>query len=97
MTTTVIYTCDICQQPQKGRHENGGFPPLWTVTIGCRPIDHQSQYHGTIHEQGAEMCTECLDRLGIRKPLLRAEGEQKAPTLEDMIRAIVREAQQEGE
>lgn len=91
MTTQVIYTCDRCQKPAASRHENGGFPPLWIVSIHCEPIDHRSQYHRPATYQTAELCPPCVDELRIMKPLLAAEAEQKAPTLDDMVRAIIRE------
>lgn len=97
MTTTVIYICDRCKQEAKSRHDNGGYPPLWMVSILCEPIDHRSQYHSPNKYQTAELCPACVAALGIMKPLLRAETDPPAPTLDDMIRAIVREEQQSGE
>ena len=91
MTTAIIYTCDRCGVHPKGRNENGGQPPLWIVTIGCAPIDNQREYLGMVHQQRAEFCNTCLVELSIKKPLLRAETKEKPPSIEDMIRAIVRE------
>lgn len=91
MATAVIYTCDRCQKPAKSRHENGGFPPLWVVSIICQPIDSMDRYITPMTHQKAEICPDCVDELRIRKPLLHGEAEEKAPTLDDMIRAIVRE------
>lgn len=93
MTTQVIYTCDRCKKPAADRHENGGYPPLWVVSLTCEPIDHRSQYGTPSRYQTAELCPTCVDELRIMKPLLRAESEEKPPTLDDMIRAIVREEQ----
>lgn len=97
MTTEIIYTCDRCKQPAKSRHDNGGYPPLWVVSLICEPIDHRVQYTTPSRYQTAELCPACVDALGIMKPFLRGEAEQKAPTLDDMIRAIVRDEQQNQE
>lgn len=97
MTTTIIYTCDRCQKPAKSRHENGGYPPLWIVAITCEPIDHRSQYVTPTKYQASELCPDCVEELGIMKPLLRGEAEQRAPTLDDMVRAIIRDVQENGE
>lgn len=91
MTTEIIYTCDRCKNPAQTRHENGGFPPLWVVSIICEPIDYRAQYTTPSRHQTAELCPACVAELRIMKPLLRAETQEKAPTLDDMIRAIIRD------
>jgi len=97
MTTTIAYTCDICKQAAKSRHENGGYPPLWIVSITCMPIDERHQYIEPTRYQHTEMCNDCVKRLGIHKPLLAADIEAKPPTIEDMIREIVRSEQEREE
>lgn len=92
MTTEIVYTCDRCKKPAASRHENGGFPPLWVVSIHCAPIDSMDRYHKSAYQK-AELCPPCVDELRIMKPLLAADVEQPAPTLDDMVRAIVREEQ----
>lgn len=96
MTTAIIYTCDRCQKPAKSRHDNGGYPPLWVISLICEPIDHRAQYTTPSRYQTTEMCRDCVDELGIMTPLLRGETEEKAPTIDDMVRAIVRDTQENG-
>lgn len=96
MTTTIIYTCDRCQKPAKSRLENGGDPPLWAVFIVCEPIDHRAQYTTPSKYQTRDMCQDCVDKLGIMTPLLRGEVATAAPTIDDMVRAIIRDTQENG-
>lgn len=95
MTTQVIYTCDRCQKPQQTRIENGGYPPLWVVSIICAPIDQTYQYTTPSKYQTQELCRPCVDELGIMLPLIRAVTEERPVTLDDMIRNIVGQALQE--
>jgi hypothetical protein len=87
MATNVTYTCDRCNKSDTKLK-------LWEVSIGCEPIGdyaYRMQFHTIIKRQKAEWCESCIKEMNIFVPLHRADIEQKGPTIEDIIREIVRE------
>lgn len=90
---TVTVKCDLCGEEPPKRIDTG-LPQTWIVSITCKPDDyHRSQYHLIQREQQAEWCSKCVERMGVRRPLVRADEPPVKPTLESIIREIVREEQ----
>lgn len=91
MSTKTIYKCDLCGEFPKGRLENGGYPPLWEISIVRRPIDALSRYHEPTNLPSAEWCQDCMDKMQIPRPIIIADVKPDAPTLEQIVRKIVQE------
>ena len=94
MTVTVTCKCDRCDEVQQSRLDSGGFTPLWNIAITCEPIDLRDKYVYSTRHQSAQWCNKCVEGMGVRRPLIAADVENKPPTLEDIIRDIVRQEQQ---
>lgn len=87
MAVHVKKVCDRCSE-EVGK--------LWWVGIVCEPLgtyEERRAYHTIQRRQSAEWCEDCVNKMNVLKPLLRAEEEAKAPTIEDIVRAIVKEEQ----
>jgi len=82
-----ILTCDRCRKKVDNLSEVGA---------GIRSL-HYGSYGGgdtyVVHQFGAEWCLECCIEMGIAKPRKESSAQpiQPFPTLEDMIREIIRE------
>jgi len=83
-----ILTCDRCKKE---------VDKLSEVGAGIR--SHQYSSYGitgdayVVHQLGAEWCLDCCIEMGIAKPCKESSAQpiQPSPTLEDMIREIIRE------
>jgi hypothetical protein len=90
MATKVILTCDRCKQTTE---------KLWEIGITCEPLGdyvYRSQFHVIRKQQKTEWCEPCVKEMDINRPLLRAQTITPSPTIEDMIREIVRSEQNGG-
>jgi len=97
MPVITKYVCDRCDKERLGRHENGGHPPLFHIQVTCEPIDqHKGQYYIPTKWLQAYWCAPCVEQVGVTRPtILRAESDPKSPTLEDLVREIVRQEREE--
>lgn len=86
----VIVTCDRCGKEPPKRIETGK-PQTWKVAITCMPDDvHMPLFHHLQRYQEAEWCTECVEEMKVKIPLVRADEQPQKSTLEECIREIVR-------
>lgn len=90
----VTYKCDRCGEGQESRVESGGFPPLWEISILCEPIDSHVRYH-PLKRQSAQWCNSCVEKMQVIRPLIAADAPTPAPTIEDIIRDLVKQEQSE--
>lgn len=95
MSTTVIYKCDRCGKESTNEKEID----LAIVGIGVKREKYSSypehNYDLADHcNRETEMCGACRIELGILPPKKRSDGGMVAPvppSLEDVIREIIRE------
>ena len=86
---TTIYKCDKCG------HEQETNDQMWN--IGVSVSHHGSQIGRYETPRGKEMwCRKCIEKLGLLpahggKPQKPDEPKSAPPSLEDMVREIVRE------
>jgi len=90
MSTTTIYKCDKCGEVQPN---NGQF---WTVGIKaqCQGGGYSGDYKTAWYigdQYKMEVCRACLESFGIYAKKREAQPAQPAPSLEDLIREIVRQ------
>jgi hypothetical protein len=87
-----ILTCDRC------KNSGGSDFKLYHVALGIK--EYKSNYYGSQTfalddhlYRSKELCQECVYALGLQIPPKKEkkEVEQTAPTLEDMIREMIRE------
>lgn len=91
---TITVICDRCGK-EPPRRLDTGLPPTWIVAITCDPNEgHYNRYHHIQKQQQAEWCSNCVEEMGVRTPLIRVDEEPQKPTLESIIREIVREEQE---
>ncbi len=90
MSTTTIYKCDKCGAEQLNRSQ------FWTVGVKAYCIDNP--YGGSYEDAGfvsaahkMEVCRPCLESFGINVQKREAPPVQPTPSLEDLIREIVRQ------
>ena len=81
------YVCDRCGKTAPPRIETSQ-PPLWQISVRCEPIDSHNKYCPT--QQEAQWCNACVEELKVKRPLIYGGGEPEPPTLEAIIRDIVR-------
>jgi hypothetical protein len=94
MVTIVSRKCDRCKK------EVAAEDNLWEVAITCEPLgiyQHRSQFHHKAKNQQSEWCDPCVKEMGVTRPLYRSPEEVKPLTIEDIIREIIREEQQNKE
>jgi hypothetical protein len=90
MTIKTTYICDRCGKAQPPRIETSQAP-LYRLTLLCEAIDEaRSHYRYIPSEQEAEWCVDCLTELKVKRPLLHGGGAEQPPTLEQIVRDIVR-------
>lgn len=84
---TTTYTCDRCGQTQEKSRE--GPIQFWTITVTFSSGYGESTAHDVL------WCRPCAELFCILRPKLSASGQPvpqpTQPTLDDLIRAIVRE------
>ena len=81
------YICDRCAKPQPP-HIATSHPPLWQISVKCEPIDSHDRYCPT--QQEAQWCNACVEELKVKRPLIYGGSPPGPPTLEAVIRDIVR-------
>jgi len=88
-----IYTCDRCGRSTREKKDLA----LSEVSVGVRSLN-QYQYIGTTvtlfdpKQRKAEWCLECLFETGLAKKGSSHQKEPETfPSLEDMVRDIIRE------
>lgn len=82
------YVCDRCKAEQNTGEQ------MWHLGIVCTHDGHTSYHGSTTPRHTVLWCRKCVEEIGVILPMvLRAEGvEAPQPTIEDMIRAIVKQA-----
>ena len=97
MMITTTYKCDRCGAESTER----ATLDLKKVIVG---VEETGYSYGTnyvfvndILNRGKEMCIKCREELGLRQ-VQKKEGEPEKtyPTLEEMIREVIREIRQAG-
>jgi len=90
MAIEMKYICDRCKASQDTAEQ------MWDVAITCEANNlYRGQYYAPTKQQQAMWCRKCVDAVGVMAPMiLRAESQPVKSTIEDMIRAIVREEQE---
>ena len=88
MATETTYTCDRCSEKRTG-HEARNFLEDVAVFIGRR-------YTSAPHpDRMVQWCRPCLIQMGLRNPAEHLKEDalvpDPAPTLEEILREIVRE------
>lgn len=64
---------------------------LWLVQINTAPVgEHGLSYHPQHSGISADWCQECLTKAGIGTHVIAAPEGTKLPTMEDLIKAIVK-------
>jgi len=88
MGTQVTFTCDRCKKVLASEDA------LWEVALTCESRNgYRSHYFTPTKQQKAEWCRPCVDEMGVFVGLIRAETPEQPPTIENIIREIVREEQ----
>lgn len=90
MSITTVYKCDRCGKEADNPHD------YYHVGVLLNSVYMATGRWSASHQQ--QWCTSCCEKVGIRGSLARfhKENEPKeapppAPTLEDMVRALIRE------
>lgn len=87
-----ISVCDKCgkEEELKNRSES----TFWNITLSANKEYYPSPYSVEYHVSGKNtlnVCEDCLKELGFKvEKKVKENPEYKAPTLEDVIREIVR-------
>jgi len=95
MSQVTTYKCDKCKEESI----NSEDLKLTTIGVGVKSTAYGSSYHEKAFSlydplrREMEVCDSCLEKLGFvhKKVNEYKEMEQPYPTLEDMIREIIRE------
>lgn len=92
----VAYTCDRCGYETDSwdntRSEGGSSRQMWTVGVAVRHSQHLQSVGAYVTEgQRADWCDSCVREMGLVGVKPTPNQDPPPPTLEDIIREIVRE------
>jgi len=96
MPITTEYKCDSCGHAQDTPQNTGadGSRYMFQVSVCCEPAVpglNSDRYWPHTSPTNAIWCGQCVDKSGIRKPLLQGDNPAPAyPTFEELVRQIVR-------
>lgn len=92
MTTRTIHICDRCKAEQVDNYDG-----LHTVTLSVKPLMRYSA-NSSSNDHSETWCRKCVDDVGLLRfvPFIEEEAKKEPPlpTLEEMIREIVRDEAQ---
>jgi hypothetical protein len=94
MSRKTLHTCDRCNA-EEFAESMYGMPTGWEEITLKRPSGYGSRYQETLTE--IEVCTDCLKKLQLPKPIEGEPTQQEVKSLADRLLDIVMEIVQEAQ
>lgn len=96
MSLTQIYTCDNCGHAQTCPQNRGDDLTRYMYDVKITLEGYQFAHHLTTPHH-VLYCENCVEKFSLRRPMHRAQIEDKPPTLDDVVRQIVKDEMKNSE
>jgi hypothetical protein len=95
MPIIMMQICDRCGHSQDRSSE--GVRDMFEVAVTCEAVDQfRNQYYTPFKRQLVIWCQPCVDEVGVQRPIiLRGASDVLPPSIEDLLREMVRNVVQE--